>query len=169
MQSEYPLFCRKAARRYYLYLHYKKSFKRAYKRTHRHITDTIILIWKNMDNRDRAIEKGQFESVVYLTGRIQDLVKVLVKFQNENYFRRLNVGDDITREMVQRAKNYPFENLIELKRGMASCPFHEDKKPSFSVKDNRGHCFSCHWSGDTIAFLMKKDGLSFREAVKALQ
>jgi chromosome segregation ATPase len=75
----------------------------------------------------------------------------------------------ITQEMIENAKNYPFSSLIELKRNMALCPFHDDRRPSLSVKNNRFHCFGCGLSGDTIKFVMLRDGLSFPEAVRLLQ
>jgi len=46
------------------------------------------------------------------------------------------------------------------------CPFHEDKTPSFSVSEEKGlfHCFGCGESGDVYAFLMKLEGIGFKEA-----
>ena len=39
------------------------------------------------------------------------------------------------------------------KKGMACCPFHDDKTPSMSIKENF-HCFGCQESGDVyIPFL----------------
>jgi len=43
----------------------------------------------------------------------------------------------ITPEQISQARDYPIESLIELKRGKARCPFHNDKTPSLSVKNNR--------------------------------
>ncbi len=50
------------------------------------------------------------------------------------------------------------------------CPFHPDKDPSFSVNEDRQifYCFGCGEGGNVIKFLMKIQGLSFVEAVKAL-
>ncbi len=50
------------------------------------------------------------------------------------------------------------------------CPFHQEKTPSFHVNPERGffHCFGCQESGSAIDFLMKHDGLTFPEAVRAL-
>jgi len=59
------------------------------------------------------------------------------------------------------------------KRGrswLGLCPFHKEKTPSFHVNPDRGffHCFGCKESGSAIDFLMKHDGYSFPEAVRAL-
>ena len=50
------------------------------------------------------------------------------------------------------------------------CPFHGDKHPSFSVSPSKGvyKCFSCGEAGDTIAFLMRHEGMSFEEAGRYL-
>jgi DNA primase len=66
------------------------------------------------------------------------------------------------------------ESVPSLKRRGRSwvglCPFHKEKTPSFHVNPDRGffHCFGCHESGSAIDFLMKHDGLTFPEAVRAL-
>ncbi len=50
------------------------------------------------------------------------------------------------------------------------CPFHEDRKPSFVVSEERQifHCFGCGAGGDVIAFYMKFHNLTFGEAVQEL-
>src|SRR4051795_13514224 len=50
------------------------------------------------------------------------------------------------------------------------CPFHNEKTPSFTVSDDKGffHCFGCGEHGDVIGFVMKSEGLAFREAVERL-
>lgn len=50
------------------------------------------------------------------------------------------------------------------------CPFHKEKTPSFHVNPDRGffHCFGCKESGSAIDFLMKHEGYTFPEAVRAL-
>ncbi|MCH9609409.1 MAG: DNA primase [Chlamydiales bacterium] len=63
---------------------------------------------------------------------------------------------------------------IELKRAGASykaiCPFHQEKSPSFHMKqgDTHYHCFGCGAHGDAIQFLMNYLHVSFREAVETL-
>ncbi len=62
---------------------------------------------------------------------------------------------------------------VELKRDGAGrwkglCSFHTEKSPSFTVfeKDNTYHCFGCGERGDVFTFAMKRDGLSFPQAVE---
>ena len=50
------------------------------------------------------------------------------------------------------------------------CPFHGEKTASFSVSRDKQmfYCFGCHTGGNIFTFLMKKDGLEFREALEIL-
>lgn len=47
------------------------------------------------------------------------------------------------------------------------CPFHDERTPSFSVREEKQlfHCFSCGRGGNVFTFLMELEGLSFPEAV----
>lgn len=50
------------------------------------------------------------------------------------------------------------------------CPFHEEKTPSFSVSPSKGifKCFGCGAGGGVFQFLMRKERVSFPEAVETL-
>lgn len=51
------------------------------------------------------------------------------------------------------------------------CPFHEDRRPSFTVypQTQTFHCYGCRAHGDALTFLMKVEHLTFREAVNVLK
>lgn len=74
---------------------------------------------------------------------------------------RVNIVELIS-EQVSLSKNG--RNYI------GSCPFHNEKTPSFTVfaESERYQCFGCGEKGDAITFLMKKENLSYPAAVKRL-
>lgn len=50
------------------------------------------------------------------------------------------------------------------------CCFHSERTPSLEVNDGKGtyHCHGCGEGGDAITFLVKQEGMGFREAVEWL-
>lgn len=76
----------------------------------------------------------------------------------------------ITDEDIERAKQYPIDNLLEFKRNKGLCLWHDDRNPSmhFYRKDNQVYCFSCSQGGDVIDVYMQLHGENFVEAVKEL-
>lgn len=77
---------------------------------------------------------------------------------------------DITDLMIDRARAYPIENLIEAKGGRARCvsPDHLDKKPSMDIRNNFCYCYACGFQADPIKVYMLLKGCTFPEAVRAL-
>lgn len=82
-------------------------------------------------------------------------------------------------ELVEKARAVSIEQvaLPELQKSrkvgnkvVASCPFHDDKSPSFYLylDTNTFHCFGCQEHGDVITFVIKLHGYSFKEAVQYL-
>lgn len=124
----------------------------------------LTLRYKLYFQRNRVLER------MLVGEELDETEKLIQKAQGEIIALREsgNQRHGLTKEDIQRAKEYPFENLIEIRRGMAICPFHDDHDPSFSIKSNYGYCFGCGWRGDVIAFVMERDGLPFGQAVKYL-
>ena len=65
------------------------------------------------------------------------------------------------------------ETVILKKAGanhVGLCPFHAEKTPSFMVNPQKQifKCFGCNEGGNVFSFLMKKNGVSFPEAVRLL-
>ena len=60
------------------------------------------------------------------------------------------------------------ERAGRLYRGL--CPFHQEKTPSFVVFPETGtwHCFGCGKGGDAVSYLMRRERLTFTEAVHLL-
>jgi hypothetical protein len=59
--------------------------------------------------------------------------------------------------------------LGSAKNGKWRCPFHNDKTPSFSVKDGRYKCFgTCGASGDVVDFVAAMEKLNLKDAALKL-
>lgn len=52
----------------------------------------------------------------------------------------------------------------------ACCPFHNEKSPSFHVREEKGyyHCFGCGAHGNVFDFIQQTQGMTFPEAVEYL-
>ncbi len=79
-----------------------------------------------------------------------------------NQIREANDIVEVISEYVplkKRGKNYT-----------ALCPFHPEKKPSFSVSQEKQifYCFGCGKGGNVYTFLMEHEKFSFFEALKLL-
>ena len=52
--------------------------------------------------------------------------------------------------------------------GNALCPFHSDKHPSLSIKNERYKCWACGASGDMFDFVQNLYGDTFQEAIERI-
>lgn len=85
---------------------------------------------------------------------------------------------NIFTEQIQKAKQVPLIEIFD-KHGIQEtrkrflCPFHEDTKPSMVIhKSKTGYeyfkCYVCHEWGSGIDFIMKKNCVSFKEAIRII-
>lgn len=80
----------------------------------------------------------------------------------------------IKEESIERVRGISISDIVgqyvTLQKGKACCPFHNEKTPSFGVKESEGFykCFGCGASGDGIAFVMEMEKLDFYETVERL-
>ncbi len=84
-------------------------------------------------------------------------------------------GDDIVEEVKAKSDIVSvISEYVALKKAgrgyIGLCPFHQEKTPSFNVDPDKQffYCFGCGTGGNVFTFLMKKNGLSFPEALKLL-
>lgn len=71
--------------------------------------------------------------------------------------------------MLEYAEANGFEFTRQGTEFYTHCPLHTDKTPSLCISQNNPEkffCFSCRTGGGIINWLMKIDGMGFREAVK---
>ena len=108
----------------------------------------------------------------FLKSSISEAKDKVEKFEKE--IKRLlnpvvSVGG-ITDEMIEEAKHYPVDLLIEFNRGRCKAFCHDSDSFSMShnKKANRAHCFVCNRSFNPIDILIERDGLSFVDSVLQL-
>lgn len=72
---------------------------------------------------------------------------------------------------ILKAKEKSIRELLNVTRpGNISCPFHQDRTPSFQItKKNTFSCYSCGEHGDVIDLYQKIHNCDFKTAVKLLQ
>ena len=72
------------------------------------------------------------------------------------------------KEMLDIKQALEYYGLSFKNNNFTSCPFHQEKTPSFKVYDESFYCFGCSENGTVIDFVMKYFGLTNIEAVKKL-
>lgn len=88
---------------------------------------------------------------------------------------KMGIGEHIDILDVDGARNRPILSVVSsynmcVSRGMAQCPFHDDKTPSMKIYEatNSFYCFGCGSGGDVIDFVAKIENINFKEAVRLL-
>lgn len=98
--------------------------------------------------------------------------KIKIAYSNKKSFAYKR---DLNLTLLPSAFDYYSEKLNKFhpkgREATALCPFHDDRKPSFSVNLKTGAflCFSCGARGKSIiGFHAKKHNVSFAQACKSL-
>ncbi|GIX48734.1 MAG: DNA primase [Candidatus Tectimicrobiota bacterium] len=85
------------------------------------------------------------------------------------------IPETVVEEVLRRADIVAVVGeYVRLRKSGASykglCPFHQEKTPSFTVSPDKGlfYCFGCQAGGNVVHFVMRREGLSFPEAVRHL-
>lgn len=107
---------------------------------------------------------------------IRFVVRASEKTNRNHFIKKSNVDKrKFKRDLLPTPEDYYPGELKQFTRGKtqarALCPFHNDRNPSFTANLKTGAfiCFACGVSGgDIISFSMKRYGLNFIDACKAL-
>jgi len=143
---------------------------------------------KNKDDWDQIYKKFLEADMVFVAYEIfenRKRAKFLEKAIKRIYFKlQLAEGklkaNNARDEWEKKYNHAKFEVMINdvirtllnppSMRGNISCPFHEDKQPSFHVYKNSNtfYCFSCNECGSPIDFIMKYNQCDFKQAIEIL-
>lgn len=147
----------------------------------RAVEEQLTDIEIELTERKERLEKQQAGTVEHAMNKkmilalIAQRKKLLREFEYSLAVMIYQVADQkhegITREEIERARTYPIESMIEVRRGIAQCisGSHKDKHPSMDVRNNFCYCYACGWNADPIDVAMKLWGLNFQDAVRRLQ
>lgn len=120
----------------------------------------IEMMWRVFDKNYAAILKLR-----------KDRYYLMSAFRN--HMKGKTADDDITDDMIARARSHPIELIIEFTRGKARCinPNHDDRNPSMyhGTRTNTAQCPACGGKWDAIGAYMVITGMNFPEAVRKLQ
>jgi hypothetical protein len=146
--------------------YYEHEYPKVQKRVQEQINDTPVS--QRNDMRARYL-KGEIEKkkMRFLETNDPTLRKELAALLLE---AKIYTGEvkGFSPAEVARARLFPIERLIKHRNFMAICPFHKESSPSLNIKNNFYYCHGCGATGDVIDFVMKKDNLTFNQAIMKL-
>lgn len=125
-----------------------------------------------VDSGELSAEKVESMHRQYILDRYEESLrnggdeKERMKLATE--FRYRYEGKALSPDQIEQARQVPLEKFIEVKRGFARCPFHNEKTASLHITKNLYHCFGCTKSGNSITYCIEAQGMSFKQAVAYL-
>ena len=105
---------------------------------------------------------------------LDKMIAVLREVEHIKQPRRWWSESDMTPVRIASAKESPIKEVlaefgIKIDRhNKFLCPYHDDTRPSMSLRNNRVKCFSCGRGDDAIGLYMELSGRSFHSAVRRL-
>lgn len=126
------------------------------------------LAWKEimwLDKFAHTQDEINKQFVVHELNKLNKRVKKLEMMLE--FTRRDPRPGEITPQMVESARSFPVDSLVEFKgnRAIAFCHDSDSFSMSFNKRVNRVHCFVCNKSFNPIDILVERDGMSFIDAV----
>jgi hypothetical protein len=92
------------------------------------------------------------------------------RYEREVVLRKNGAVEELSEEAIQRAREYPMEQIIPVGRsGRAKCVFHDGKDENMDIRKNYAYCYVCNKSSDAIGVYMKVHDCTFKQAIQALQ
>lgn len=121
-------------------------------------------------------EKGTWEIINDATIlEIEDALDFVTKRLPANLKKKYNGDIDRFKKDIKKKltiSDYITKHVTKVREGhgywQGTCPFHSEKNPSFTVYEDSFYCFGCGEHGDIIDFIMKIEGVEFKDALKKL-
>lgn len=136
------------------------------------IQETLGKFRENKDRYMELIRQGAHPNLGEageLANEADKMVKALKGYEATIEVLEGKRLEEITPDMVERAREYPIDRLVEVDtRGFARCVNHDEKSASMFTRKNFAHCFGCNYHADVIDLYRKITGAGFQEAVKFL-
>ena len=118
------------------------------------------------EDKDMMLEAVIFKNMhgIHDVSKKRNKIRAMIKYAEGG------LNTQIDKSTIELARNTPFNKILKVdSRGYASCPFHNEKTSSFHITpNNRGHCFGCGKTVDTITFMIDIKRMQFNEAVNYL-
>lgn len=137
----------------------------------RFITSRMDAIDAELDKLMPWLENGGINAA-FVEPEICDLLIEKCRLFKEAHYMKTKMDkiQTITDDMIDQARRYPVDRLVEFKRGKATAWCHEDRNPSLyhGTRTNTAVCPVCDLKFGPIDILTKRDGMSFKNAVRSL-
>lgn len=129
-----------------------------------HSDDTLSPMWRDkfwIPAASMIFLEMPLESVVPQLTFLERLMKIHKGYQDDTAEFEARVARAKELNLAE-AVGYPKQKVV------IRCIFHNEDTPSCKLEGNRFHCFGCGADGDAIDYIMKRDGVTFNQALAML-